>query len=74
MCSVSIKLFIVRTIFYATVSNLYNNNYLIVIVLYTYVLLSSNNCWVDFYNGDLQTTTILFTRNFTQGCVNSYYS
>ena len=29
---------------------------------------------VDLYNGDRQTTTVLFTRNFTQGWLNSYYS
>ena len=33
MCFVSIKLFIVRTILCATVSNLYNNNYLLDIPL-----------------------------------------
>ena len=40
------------------VSNLYNYNYMFIIVLYTSVLLSTNNCSVDLYNGDLQTTTI----------------
>ena len=37
------------------------------------VFLSTNNFWVDLYNGDLQTTTVLFTRNFTEGWLNSYY-
>ena len=66
---VSIELFIVRSILCATISNLYNNNYFLVILLYTSDLLSTKNCSVDLYNGDLQTTTILFTRNFT---LNSY--
>ena len=64
MCLVSIKLFVVHTILCATVSNLNNNNYLFVILLYTSVLLNTNNCSVDVYSGDLQTINILFTRNF----------
>ena len=67
-------LFIVRTIFCATVSNLCNRNYLLVILLYTSVLLSTKNCSVDIYNSDLQTTTVSFTCNFIQGWLNSYYS
>ena len=31
-----------------------------------------NNCSVDLYNGYLQSTTVLFTRNFTQSWLNSY--
>ena len=48
--------------------------YLFVILLYTSILLSTNNCSVDLYNGDLQTATVFFKRNFTQGWLNSYYS
>ena len=65
--------FVVRIIFCATVSSLYNNNYLFVILLYTSVLLTTNNCSIDLYNGNLQPTTVFFTRNFTQGWLNSYY-
>ena len=61
MCLIFAKLFIVRTILCATVSNLYHNNLFIrcsyhtIIRYYSYtsVLLSSNNCSVDLYNGDL---------------------
>ena len=53
-----------RTILCATVSNLYYNNYLFFIYLYSPVLLSTNNCLVDLYNGDLQTMTVVFTLNF----------
>ena len=55
------------TMLYVTVSSLYNNNYMFVILLYTSILLSTNNYSVDLYNGDLQTMFVLFTRNFTQG-------
>ena len=37
-------------------------------------LFLSHNYSLDLYNGDLQTTTFLFTRYFTQGWLNSYYS
>ena len=30
--------------------------------IYTSVLVSTNNCSVDLYNGDLQTTTVFFTQ------------
>ena len=66
--------FIVRTILCATVSNLYNNNYLFVLLLYSSVLLGTNNCLEGLYNSDLQTAIVLFTRNFTQGWLNTYYS
>ena len=39
--------------------------YLFDILLYPSVLISTNNCSVDPYNGDLQTTTVFFTRNVT---------
>ena len=48
--------------------------YLFAILLYTFVPVSTNNCSVDLCNGDLQTTIVFFTRNFTQGWLNSYYS
>ena len=41
-------------------------------LLYTSVLVSTNNWSVDLYSGDLQTTTVFFTLNFTQGWLNSY--
>ena len=47
--------------------------YLFVILHYTSVLISTNNCLVDFYNCSLQTMTVFFTRNFTQAWLNSYY-
>ena len=53
----------------ATVFNLYNVGY----SLYTSVR-AHTNCSVDLYNSDLQTTTVFFTRNFTQGWLNSNYS
>ena len=67
-----IKIFVALTVSWATVSNLSNNNYF-VIFLYSSVLLSTNNRSVDLYNGILQTTTVLFTRNFTQDGLNSYW-
>ena len=48
--------------------------YLFAILLYTSVLVSTNNYSVVLYNCDLQTRTVFFTRNFTQGWLNSYYS
>ena len=42
------------------------------ILLYNSVLLSASNSLVNLYNGDLQTTTVLFTCNFTQGWLNYY--
>ena len=74
MCLISIKLFMIRTILCAAVSNLYNNNLFIRYPYHTTIRYSSytsarlitNNCSVDLYNGDLQTTTVFFTRNFTQ--------
>ena len=42
------------------------------ILLYTSVRVSTNNWSVDLYNGDLQTTTVSSTCNFTQGWLNSY--
>ena len=44
-----------------------------VILFYDSGLLSTSNCSVDLYNGGLQTTTVLFTCNFTQGWWNFYY-
>ena len=41
---------------------LIQNNHFFVILLYTSVLLSINNCSVDLYSGDLQTMTVLFIR------------
>ena len=52
--------------------NLHNNNYLFVIFLCTSVLVSTNNCSVDLYNCDYQTTTVFFTLNFSQGWLYSY--
>ena len=48
--------------------------YLFVMLLYTSVLVSTNNCSVHLYNGNLPTATIFFTRNFTHGWLNSYCS
>ena len=39
--------------------------YLLAILLYTSVLVSTYNCSAGLYNGDLQTITVFFTRNFT---------
>ena len=39
-------------------------------VLYS-ILLSTNNCSVNLYNGNLPTTTVLFTHNFSQVWLNS---
>ena len=73
MCLISIKLFIVRTIYVSHCFQLiqqqleqyllvrYSSHKTIRYSSYTYALLSTNN----YYNGDLQTTTVLFTRNFT---------
>ena len=47
------------TMLYVTVSSLYNNNYMFVILLYTSIPLSTNNYSLDLYNGNLQTTTFL---------------
>ena len=69
LCLVPLKLFIVRTILYATVSNLYNNNY-------------NNICLFDIFLTQLfailLTLEILkplfwFTRNFTPGWLISDY-
>ena len=57
MCLISIKHFIVSAILCVTVFNLYNNNYLFVILLYTSVLVNTNNCSVNLCNGNLKTTT-----------------
>ena len=43
-------------------------------LLYTSVLLSTNNCSVDLYNGHMQSMTVFFTHNSTKGWLNSYYS
>ena len=74
ICLASVRLFVVHTILCATVFNLYNNtrNYLFVILLTSSVLISTNSCSVDLYNSDLQTTTVFFTCNITQGWLNSY--
>ena len=37
------------------------------------MLFVSDNYSLVFHNGDLQTTTVSFTHNFTQGWLNSYY-
>ena len=37
------------------------------------LLFLSHKYLLNLYNGDLQTTTVLFTRNFTQGWLNYYY-
>ena len=66
MYSVSINCLLYALFICFTVSNLYNNNYLFITHLYT------NNCSVDLYN-DLQKSTVLFTSNFTQGRLNSYW-
>ena len=68
MSFVSNKLFIVRTILRATVQTCTTYTIIIAyfaVLLYTPVLVSTN--------GNLQTTTVFFTRNFTQGWLNSYY-
>ena len=67
MCLISIKLFIVRTILYATVSNLYNNKMFIRYAYHTAAREDTNISLVDLYNDNLQTTTVFFTLNFTQG-------
>ena len=48
--------------------------YLFAIFLHTYILIRIKNCWVGLYNDDLQTMTVFFTHNFTEGWLNSYYS
>ena len=75
-----IKLFIVLILLWYTVSDLYNNNLFIRYSYHTTIRYSSNtsasvhtnNCSWDLYNGDVQTTTVFFTRNFTKGWLNSY--
>ena len=69
---VILKHFPKKKVIWRTLYN-YNNNCLFVILFYDSVLLSTSNCSVDLYNGGLQTTTVLFTCNFTQGWWNFYY-
>ena len=47
--------------------------YLFAILLYTSVVVSANNYSLDLCNGDLQTTTVFFIRDFTQDRLNSYW-
>ena len=54
LCLVLDQFFIAHTMLSATVHNL---------MMHTSVSVSTNNCSVDFYNGDLQTTNVLFTWN-----------
>ena len=46
---------------------------LYLLVPYTSILLSTNDCALDLYNDDLQTTTVLFIRNFTPGWLNYHH-
>ena len=46
--------------------------YLFAILLYTSVLVSTNNCSVDLYNAIIK-PRLFFTCYFTQGWLNSYY-
>ena len=65
ICLVSVKLLIVGTILCTTVQTCSRTTYMtstITIIVWFVTLI------------DLQTTTILFTRNFTQGWLNSYNS
>ena len=61
MFLVSIKLFIIRTILCGTVQT------------FLFIRYSYHTTSLDLRNGDLQTTTVFFTRNFTQGWQNSYW-
>ena len=45
--------------------NVYNNNLLCLLFFFTLSCVNTNNCSLDLYNGDLQTTIVLFTRNAT---------
>ena len=79
MCLISIKFVIVDAILGVTVFNLYNNN---LFMRYSYrttiryssynLLVSTNTCSLDLYADELQTTIVFFTRNFTQGRLNSH--
>ena len=43
--------------------DLNNNNLLQLLVLFSLFRVHNNNCLIDLYNSDLQTTIILYTRN-----------
>ena len=80
--------FIVRTILFAAVQTC--TTYIIIITTITtrllflsaYNLFANHICSLyfspnhslDLHNGDLKTNTVLFTHNFIQGWLNSYYS
>ena len=72
--------FIVCIILCATVQNYASFTTITTRSLFSsgYNLFESNTCWLFFSHNywldDLQITTILFTHNFIQGWLNSYYS
>ena len=53
---------------YAPQLKLDNTIYLFAVLIHTSILLSTNNCSLDLYNGEIK--TVLF---FTQGWINSYW-
>ena len=80
-CFVSIKLFIVRCIYvchcFQIIPRIQQYQLPCSIFFFAYKLFASNKtCSLDLYmySGELQTTTVLFTCNFTQGWLNSYWS
>ena len=80
MCLVSVKLFIVRTILCATVQTYATYTTIITTITTRSLFLFVHKLFVStkhtyslaLYSKELQTTTVLFTRNITQGGLDFY--
>ena len=59
----SILYFSHNSVWYLTRFYLNNNNLLQLLLFFTLFRVHNNNCSIDLYNRDLQTTILLFTRN-----------
>ena len=83
LCLFSINFFIVRTILWATIQTYTTSTIITIRSLYLspYNLFASHTCLLfisynyvlELHNGVLQIVTVLFTRSFTQGWLNSYW-